>query len=301
MNKVVSENKEDFRTLHQRGIGSSEIASVVGVNTYQTAYLLWEVKTGRSPQFEGNKYTRAGHMLEPVIVEYFREETGAGIEKGFESDITFFHKHHPHILCTPDRFFELNGKRGIVECKSTQRRIDPEELPMSWMAQLQYQLGICGLEFGAIAWLERGLEFGYVMVDFNQGLFDALVSEANEFWKHVKNDTPPPAQNSSDICRIYNTVKDKRIIATNETYDAYLKLNHVRGKMAELEEQKYELEEQLKMILKDAEVIIHNDEPIITWKECSTTRIRTKELRENRPEIYESYKYSITQRRFLVK
>lgn len=301
MTTVTSNDKRDFQNLHLKGVGSSEIASVIGVNPYQTALQLWEVKTGKAPFFEGNKFTRAGHKLEPIVVEYFSEETGYDIDAGFEGDITFFHKEHGHLLCTPDRFFGILGRKGILECKSTQKRILDVRKEWNWISQLQYQLGICGLEFGAIAWLERGLDFHYEIIEFDPVLFDALVGEATEFWNHVLNDTPPPVQTSGDVQRLYKAVGDKSVEATKETYGAYNRLVEVRKQLKELNKEKEQIEEQMKMVMRDAESIHYGDDILMTWKESKSNRLNQSALKSEQPNLYDYYSYESRTRRFLVK
>ena len=161
MTKIISRNKKEFQSLRSRGIGASEISSVIGVNPYQTPFQLWQVKTGKVPSFEGNVFTKMGHHLEPVIVDLFKEAEDVEIEDGNELDITFFHPNHEYIFCTPDRPYIREGKKGALECKSTQARIYEDNLPLQYVAQNQYQIGICGFDEGCIAWLERGLDFNY--------------------------------------------------------------------------------------------------------------------------------------------
>lgn len=302
MTSIVSKNKEEFRSLRSRGIGASEVASVIGVNPYQTPYELWQVKTGKVAQFEGNKYTRMGHYLEPVIVKLFLEEVNAEIEEGNELDITIFHKEHDYIFCTPDRPYVRDGKKGALECKSTQRKVLEDELSLSWQAQNQYQIGICGFDEGCIAWLERGLDFGYKFTEFNPVLFDALVNEVGEFWhNYVLSDTPPPAINSSDIQKLYSTIPGKHEIATSETYDAYLKLKHVREQLKNLITEKEQLEEQMKMIMKDAESIIYNDETLVTWKEQTSNRLNQSAFKREQKALFDYYCQPSKSRTFRVK
>lgn len=300
--KVATNTQTDFRKLRAKGIGASEVGSVIGVNPYQTPYQLWQAKTGRIPHFEGNKFTRAGHMLEPVIVQYFEEESGIKVNEGEEGNVTVFHPNHEYIFCTPDRTYEREGRRGALECKSTQKRIMDISSELSWQAQNQYQIGILGYQEGAIAWLERGLDFYLEFNEFNREFFDAVVNEIGEFWhKYVLSDIPPPPINSEDILKMYDMVPGKQIIATDETYDAYLKLKNVREQLKNLKAEKEQLEEQFKMIMKDAESVVHADDTLVTWKQNTTTRLNQSALKKEQAALYEYYAYESKQRRFLVK
>lgn len=291
--------EQKFHEIRQQGIGASEVAAVIGCNPYQTAYDLWEGKTGRSARFTGNKFTRAGHMLESAVAQYFVDETGATLIEGWEDDITIFHPDHDYVFCTPDRLYTLDGKR-VLECKTTQKRLDGPML--SWQAQLQYQMGIMGTEGGAIAWLERGLDFGYEQIGFNQGVFDALLNEVGEFWHlYVLSDTPPPPQNSGDIQKLYGMIRGKYGEATEDDYKAYTELVALKKQLKELGKRKGELEEQLKMRIKDAEGLEYHGHTLATWKESVSTRLDTRKVREEQATLYEYYSYEQKTRRFLVK
>ena len=49
-------------------IGASDLATIAGINEYQTPYELWEVRTGRKKGFTGNFLSAEGHFKEAFIL-----------------------------------------------------------------------------------------------------------------------------------------------------------------------------------------------------------------------------------------
>ena len=52
--KVKSSSHEQWLENRKGGIGSSEVATIVGLNPYETPYQLWLRKTGQIPAKEEN-------------------------------------------------------------------------------------------------------------------------------------------------------------------------------------------------------------------------------------------------------
>lgn len=287
----------EFTETRSQGIGSSEIAAVLGVDPYVTPYQLWLKKTGRADEFEGNKFTEAGHRLERAVAEYFADRTGAEITPGYEDDIHFIHPAHSWARVTPDRFYMLGDTPGILECKTTQRNIDPEYLPEPWFCQNQYQAAIVqatGREVRecAIAWLYRGLDFHYNLFEVNPVFGDLLINAAGEFWtKHVIADTPPDLKDAQDVLTAYRTHTEGKVIeASEELMREYEHLVDIRERLKELNAKEGEIKERLQMIMKDAEAIQYYEETIITWKASKPViRLDQKRLREEQPEIWSAY------------
>jgi len=305
---TVSTTKQEFQARRSQFIGSSEIGTIMGVNPYQTPLQLWEQKTGRTPSFSGNKYTIAGNRLEQVIVEYFVDETDYGVINNSEGDIHYIHPVHDFISATPDRkYICLKDKpyNGILECKSTQRKIDKEEIPLSWFCQNQWQIGLAGLEDGAIAWLERGVDFDYMEFELNAEFFDEMINKAGEFWtKHVLTDTPPDPIKSEDINRLYDHSKIGKVLeAREDMLEAHQQLLSLRKEKKDLSEKIEELTEQVKMTMRDAEGVSYIGNLLFTWKTSKpSSRFDWRAFKKDHPELYEQYLKSVPgTRRFLVK
>lgn len=294
--------KETKESRRRKSIGASEIGSVLGLNKWQSAYDLWEIKTGRRKDDESNIYMEMGTAMEPIVADQFSKRrpefilheamTKTGEQRVFQ------HPKHPFITCTPDRLIlnpsDLNQFVGLVECKTTVANMDAESIPLSYYAQVQYQAGILRdlghpVETIVIAVLKSYYDFFYVPLEFDPEFYDQCVSAAIEFWDLVRKDQEPPVQTSNDILRrgIYNP----NAVELNDSMAAELeRLKEIKSQIKDLEEQADEIAEATKLHLGGSDTGIYDGRVVVTWKEIAgRASLDQKAIREEEPEIYEKY------------
>ncbi len=266
--------REEWLDIRKSGIGSSEIATIVGLNPWETPYQLWRRKKGLDAPKEENFAMRAGHYLEDAVAQFWHDETGQDIIKSSAGDWLIRDNDRPYLQVSPDRTYWLaglphnNANKGILECKTTQKTIDADDLPKHWFCQVMYQLGVAGYEQGSIAWLCSGREFGYKDLAFVPDFFGWLVEEADRFWKvNILGNREPDATNVADILLKYNRHTDGKIVeVSDEIYEACNSLKALKDELSALEERKKELEERIKLGFGDAEGISYGGQTIATWK-----------------------------------
>lgn len=301
--------------LSQRsqGIGSSEVGTLMGVNPWQSPYQLWLKKTGRDATVkEETKAMKAGHRLENAVADYYQDETGNRIIKSSAGDWLAVDKQRPYLRASPDRTFWLANMpqqkryKGIVECKTTQRNIDKDNIPQYWYCQLQYQLGVMELQHGALAWLRSGIDFDYQDFDFNPDFYKEMTARIEEFWcKNVLEDIEPDITTADDVCAKYmRSQLGKVVVATTETEDAVNDLKSIKEQLATLKAQQTELEDKIKIVMQDGESLLDQQGTVLcTWKTAKdSSTFNEKALKKEMPDIYEKYLQTKQgSRRFLVK
>lgn len=316
MNKLPALTEQEFKENRANGIGSSEVAAILGLDPYTSPYQLWFKKTGRGGESEANNYTIAGHRLEPVVVQYFEDEAGAEVLPDWEGNITLIHPVHDWARATPDRpYFRVTADgsiNGVLECKTAHRYIDPEFPPEYWFCQNQYQAAIMNslgmnIEECAIAWLQisPGLPFHHLLFEVDGSFGDYLLNAAGEFWeKYVLTDIPPEIERRQDVELKYTKHQPGKVIqATTELAGQYAQLVELRNRIKELKEEEDAVADQIKLIMKDAEAIEYFGQTLVTWKAPrASRRIDVKLLKEEQPDIYDQYAKEIqASRRFLIK
>lgn len=70
---VFTPGSPEWHEARRNGIGGSEIAAVLGISTWESAFSLWHRKNGTVPPREANTEMDAGRRLEPVICQVFAE------------------------------------------------------------------------------------------------------------------------------------------------------------------------------------------------------------------------------------
>ena len=297
-------NQEQWLKARSKGIGGSEITSVMGLDPYRTPYALWEQKTGRAPDFGGNKYTEMGNYLEPIVAKMFEDKSG--FEVYVPKQEHWQHPQYPHLLGTPDRFVSMKHGEAVLEIKTTQRRITREDVmegsALNWYFQVQWYMGITGKKTGFLAWLVTGIDFDWIQVDFNADLFADMVEAGDRFWNdHVLADVPPPPITKEDIMKTIGKVLPDPVELPVEALEYHRQIKENKAKIKELAEANDELITAVQLMMMDKSIATYQGAPLFTWKEAQTTRLDTKRLKAENEDMWNQYAKTSRVRTFLVK
>lgn len=195
--KNVSENREAFLEMRRRTIGASDVATILGLNKYETPLGLWMQKTRRKPQMEDNDILWYGREHEHLVAKLF------GRRYGFEVcqiNNTYHHRDFPWLTCTPDWAYTELGELKLLECKTPgfheRDSWSDTEAPDAAHAQLITQLAVTGLRIGRCVAIVAGnvRNFFAPEFEFNDKLWEQIFSVLEKFHQCMVNDTPPPAR-----------------------------------------------------------------------------------------------------------
>lgn len=306
-------SREAWLELRKGGIGSSEVGTILGLNPYETPYQLWRKKKGLDAPTPENFAMRAGHYLEDAVSLFYQDETGNEIIKSSAGDWLIVNNERPFLRVSPDRTCWKRGmarkhdNKGIVECKTTQKEIDGDSLPQHWFCQLQYQLGVAELNWGAIAWLTAGREFGYRDLTFDKDFYGWMIEEVTRFWVDcIQGNQEPLAINVEDvILKSPRHIAGKTLTANDDIIAELAELKEVREELAALDQRKKAIEESIKMTMGDAEALVlpNTDDVLCTWKAGKDrTKFDDKRFAQEHPDMYAQYtKTTAGTRTFLIK
>lgn len=308
---IRPKDRTEWLKYRESGIGSSEVATIVGLNPWETPYQLWRRKVGLDAPKQENFAMKAGHYLEDAVSLFWQDETGQQVIKSSAGDWLIRDDERPYLQVSPDRTYWLtdmphsNENKGILECKTTQMTIDEDDIPKHWFVQVQYQLGVAGYQHGSLAWLTQGRNFGYKDLAFVPDFFAWLVEEVDKFWlDNIQGKQEPTAANVQDILLKYNRHTDGKIVEVNdEIFAAYQELKEVRDELSAIEEKKAALEEKIKLGFGDAEAISYDGQTLATWKAPKpSNKFDAKAFTAAHPDLAKEYTFP-TQgaRRFLLK
>lgn len=305
--------REQWMDERQYGIGSSEVGTILGLNPFETPYQLWRRKKGLDAPKAENFAMRAGHYLEDAVSKFYEYESGRNIIKSSVGDWLAVDATRDYLRVSPDRTFWVdntakknNENKGICECKTTQMKVDSDNIPQHWFCQLTYQLGVCGYSVGSLAWLTQGREFGYKDFVFDSDFYDFMVGEIDEFWhKYIVGDEEPLAYNAEDvILKAPRHTDGKTITATDEITQMLAELATYKGNAKEQNDGAKVIENELKLIMADAESIADTrGRVLVSWKSPQpSAKFDVDKFRTEHPDIYS--RYTVQQqgaRRFLIK
>jgi len=182
-----------------KGIGGSDWQHVLSIGPYGCPRMLWYQKIGQEPDVQRpvtGAMTR-GHKLEQLVAEEYAEVTGNRVRnKTIFADIP-----RPEWwIGNIDRAI-VGGEigPGVLECKTVNpwrfRALQNNGPGEEWMFQIQHYLGLTGWNWGAFAILEPlNWQFLIVEVGAEKDLLDAMVADGNLFWDCVEGRRPDPPQ-----------------------------------------------------------------------------------------------------------
>lgn len=201
----------EFRT---KGVGGSDMGTILGLNSYLTPYKLWLEKTGRKqPEDISDKWAIVkGNALEVELRRRFRRlhpewQTIDG------TDISLVSKAHPLMHASLDGFIydEASDSWGILEIKTananrgrTDWHDDGGELiaPDYYMAQVTHYMAVTGFRWGIFYADIDEAEPVEVRFERDEDDINAVIHAAENFWGFVTRDEMP-ALTGVDVAKAY--------------------------------------------------------------------------------------------------
>jgi putative phage-type endonuclease len=185
----------EWHEQRRLGIGASEVAVACGFGRYRTRYDLWREKTGATAPWGGNEATLWGQRNEPHILKDWADRNEARI---IETQRQFRVQRWPLLWATVDAIAHtIDGEDVIVEAKCTTSRNAQlgdggDDAPPEWLAQVQVQMLLSGLERAHIAVLIDGNKSREYCVQFDRAVAETLADRAEAWYcEAVETQVPP--------------------------------------------------------------------------------------------------------------
>lgn len=307
---ITCEDVAEWRHERAKSVGASAVPALFGLSKFQTARALAErMRAELNGVFDNtqNLAMRRGHAYEGGVARLFAEDSGLKIVEGSEADILVRRDDMPFMHASPDRLIEdEDGETYVLECKTTQRRIDADNIPTAWVLQLQIQLGVLGYKAGYLAWdcLVPGGEFGYKRFEFDEEMFKQASDVASYFYEHCVVKGEEAVAMPADAVSMYPKAVAGLIKELDteglEHLNAY---KYYAEKAEELQEIAETYKAKLKLIMGDAETLTHDGEVVATWRnKAGAKTFDSKRFKAEHPDMYEDFiKQNAPSRVFFIK
>lgn len=299
LKRIQPKNEQEWKNCRKQGIGSSDVGTILGLNKYESFHKWWEYRTGRIEEKTMTDAMARGHFAEDFVARYFAWKTGSEIIGNSSADIIYYNDEHPWRRATPDRFCWKPGRKHdsrnmnnkfILECKSIRGVVKDGNYPKQYYYQVMYQLGICGCDYGYIAWVDSSLEVDFERIDFDQALFDDICTAVDSAWEYnIKMDIEPSLSSMDDVVSKFNKeVSGKSVEFSNELSAKVDELKQIKEDKKELEKREEELKSEIALAMGDAEVAVDlSGVPLCTFK--ATQRFDPREVEKQDLELYHRY------------
>jgi len=265
------------KKLRLTGVTASEIAAVVGIDPYKTAFDVWHGKVEPNFKDEPTEAMKRGIFLEAGVVQWYMDRTGYKVT----SPGTIRHPFYDYILATPDGFVYIDDDTDNrcleVKCPGEHTwhhwvhpDVQPDGIPAYYLPQVTFVAATMGVSSVDVAALIRG-ELWIYNIKYNAKLFGYLASKALMFIELVKSKTPPELDHSKSA-KIYvesaapKVEQEELLTSDTDLEHIILDLQEAKVGLKEDKERVESLENKVKLVIGSAPGI-KGPWGHITWKE----------------------------------
>ena len=108
---IRPKDRNEWLEYRKSGIGSSEVATILGLNPFETPYQLWRRKIGLDEPKTETFAMKAGHYLEDAVSLFWSDETGRTVIKSSAGDWLIRDNERQFLQVSPDRTYWLTGEK----------------------------------------------------------------------------------------------------------------------------------------------------------------------------------------------
>ena len=319
---------DEWHQLRKQGIGGSDAAIIMGANPYETQLSLAMQKTGRMQPFDGNEAAEVGTILEPLIrnhlVEQYLVEQGYAVDAmPIEPWAMFRSKEYPYMTANIDGLISMrveddDGSNVIatynrftagLEIKTGKvyqlKHWANDRVPDSYWWQVQHYMAVTGLRM----WLVFGLIGNTRLVRFverDDVAIDELAWREGEFWDIVRRNDPlwfpMPTGHERDMDALME-LGSPQVDDTADLTDAeqavrrYIDLGE---QIKDLKEEREQAKQQVLHHMGNAKYGRAGSLQV-TFSRYTTSRLDSKRLKKERPEVAAEYTNETETGRLSVK
>lgn len=262
---------EKWHELRRQGISASEIAAVLGLSPWDSAFsLYWRKVNGWG--VEETPEMVAGRYAEPVIAEWFADACDPHENLAVERAGLYASAERPWELATPDRLIheacgDCGGRGGggpasgpetsglcasclasglgspplaLLECKYVVHGWDgwgepgTDDVPVWYRAQCLQQLDVMEVdEVSLAAW--HGAEFRLYTVRRDEKDLRVMRAAGRDFMDRLTAGDPPPIDGSAATVRtlkaLHPSIEDREVQAPVEFAEAYRRARALKARL----------------------------------------------------------------------
>lgn len=261
---------DEQRKKRSKGLGGSDTPIIMGYSSFMTPYELYLEKKGLlTRKEEESDVIHWGNMLEPVILQHFREKNNCDMTY----PDTVYHPKYEYIFANLDGFSkELNA---VIEVKTLnsfmKHKLDTQVedgMPYEYLIQVAKQTMLTNADVGFCAVLVGGFDY-HEFIYHRDKSFEEYILEADiKFWEMVKNNIEPEPTTLEDYKKKYrDSLKDMTVSATFEIGTKVSELHNVAANMKQLEKKQDALKMDIMGFMKEKEILADMDNSaLVTWK-----------------------------------
>lgn len=280
-------NREQFLLDRKKGIGGSDVASILGISPYRTALEVYNDKT--SPDLvldEPTEDMQRGVRVEKYILQEYSERNEVQLNSNIP---TIVDQEYPFMRANIDA--KIIGQNVIVEAKSTKAPISSWEsgIPEYYKAQVAYYAMLTNAEYVEVPVLFSGWKYACFTYWRDEAYETSIKEAVIHFWQnHIVKNIPPKPTSPEELMAAYPKLEEKTIEADNDIREKVYLLQEAQAQRKKLEEQEKQLKTQIQGYMGDAGML---DAGFckLALKEIKATRFNANAFKEKYTELYQQY------------
>lgn len=192
---------DEQRAWRRGGIGSSDVAAILGLSPHAGPWAVWNEKVGLALEEEEESEQMAlGHELEPFLAAWYERHSGRRLVPGG----SFQHPDLPWARASID--MRVMGERAAIECKNVGQfmvkgwdRAVPDGVPHHVRTQCVWQCNVAELDEVRVVAMLGGVERVVFVVRNDLELWDIMQRACSLFYhEHVLAQVPPDLDGSDE-------------------------------------------------------------------------------------------------------
>lgn len=296
--------REEWLKLRKTGLGGSDAGTVCGLNPYSSSMKLFYDKTGGGIDEQDNEAMRQGRDFENYVAQRFMEATGLKVRR---SNYMYRSVEHPFMIADVDRL--VVGENAGLECKTASAysadKWKDGNIPLHYAMQCYHYMAVTGKRTWYIAAAILGKEFVWHRLEWEDGLIESLIAAEKDFWENYVLAGKVPNPDGTEACnealsKYFHTAKADSVVKLVGFDEKLDRRNELIGQIERLEKEQALIEQEIKLYMKENERAF-SGKYRVAWSNVNSTRLDTKLLKQEKPEIYKKYARTSSTRKFQIK
>lgn len=278
------------REQRRHHLGSSDMASILGVDPWRNAYDVFLEKTGKVEDLKENEAMYLGTALEDGVLTFAEDQLGKLKRNQYRSAQGFpIASNIDAIVVASEEPVEAKTAGLLGPMAEPWGDPGTDDLPDRVIIQAHCHMLCTDKEICHVPALLGGKGFVMYHVTLDKVILDLIMEKSTEFWDdYVLKDVPPP-----DVMPSYAMAKRmKRTPGKVVKIDEVLVVNweSAKGNLKVAKEIREAAEAELLTALGDADAGEYGTEGmLLTYFEQCRRSVRAKELRDAYPKIYAKF------------
>lgn len=306
MKRLIGTNgleKKEWLKYRKTGITGTDAGAICGLNPYVSAFQVYQDKITDEIEEKDNEAMRQGRDLEEYVAQRFMEKTGFKVRR---ANAIFQNEEYPIMLADFDRL--IVGQKAGLECKTvspySSDKWSEGQIPLHYQMQVQHYLAVSGFDCWYVAAVIFGKDFIIHKIDRDEEMIQNLIIIEERFWKehvmaHVMPDPDGTKNCSEQIAKMYFKADKEKVVELHGYNGLLSRREELVGLIEKMENEKNTIDQKIKMEMQDASKAL-TEKYQVSCSSYSSSRLDSKKLKAEKPEIYEAYVNKSSMRRFTV-